>query len=282
MSVEDFRSEVAAKKRFEFGENWKNFLKKLDDERIQASQSSLANMLEMDSLEGKRFLDIGSGSGLSSLSARRMGAEVHSFDYDESSVWCTHELRSRYFTDDPNWTVEHGSALDRDYVASLGKFNVVYSWGVLHHTGEMWLGIDNAIQGVGDEGRLFLAIYNDQGFKSHMWWIVKYIYNHLPRFLRKPFAYTAGFGVKFLMLLKYTILLKPMVILGPMLNYKPGRGMSMLSDMVDWYGGLPFEFARYDVLRRYVEAKGFKLVKGVEAGSLGCHEMVFQKTAKSG
>jgi len=93
-------------------------------------------MLNVESLEGKTFLDVGSGSGLSSLAACLLGAKVYSFDYDPKSVACTRELKRRYFPND-DWVVESGSVLDKAYLSSLGQFDVVYSWGVLHHTGHM-------------------------------------------------------------------------------------------------------------------------------------------------
>ena len=136
--------EVSRGERFEFGKNWSRFLSLLNDERIAAAQNSLKHMLGVEDLRGKSFLDIGSGSGLFSLVARRLGARVHSFDYDPHSVACTKELRRRYFPGDAEWTVEGGSALDADYLKSLGEFDVVYSWGVLHHTGQMWQALDNA------------------------------------------------------------------------------------------------------------------------------------------
>ena len=94
-------------------------------------------MLSVNALEGKSFLDIGSGSGLFSLAARRLGARVHSFDYDPQSVACTRELKRRFYSDDAEWVIEEGSALDTAYLSGLGQFDVVYSWGVLHHTGDM-------------------------------------------------------------------------------------------------------------------------------------------------
>lgn len=114
--------EVSKGERFQFGANWAAFLDTLNDERIKEAEDSLKVMLGVDDLSGKRFLDIGSGSGLFSLAARRLGAKVHSFDYDPKSVGCTRELKKRYFADDDDWNVEEGSALDEDYLISLGKF----------------------------------------------------------------------------------------------------------------------------------------------------------------
>ena len=107
----------------------------IDDRRIRQAEESLSQMLREPSLEGRTFLDIGCGSGLFSLAARRLGAIVHSFDFDADSAACAAELRRRYFPGDLQWTVEQGSVLDDAYLASLGTFDVVYSWGVLHHTG---------------------------------------------------------------------------------------------------------------------------------------------------
>src|ERR1700690_4149624 len=130
--------EVSEGERFEFGRNWAAFLEHLDDFRISEAAKSVLEMLEMSSLEGKTFLDIGSGSGLFSLAARRSGATVRSLDYDPASVACTRELKRRYYPNDPDWTVESGSVLDTGYLAKLAQFDIVYSWGVLHHTGNLW------------------------------------------------------------------------------------------------------------------------------------------------
>ena len=88
--------------------------------------------------------------------ARRLGATVTSFDYDPQSVACTRELRRRYFPDDAAWTVTEGSVLDRAFVDGLGTFDIVYSWGVLHHTGAMWDAIGLAAERVAPGGQFFI------------------------------------------------------------------------------------------------------------------------------
>src|SRR4051812_21429253 len=177
--------EVARGERFEFGENWRRFLDVLDDERIAEAERSLREMIGVDSLSGLTFLDIGSGSGLFSLAARRLGAErVHSFDFDPQSVACTRELRRRFFDGDAGWTIEQGSALDEEFVAGLGDWDIVYSWGVLHHTGDMWRALDIAQSRVRPGGRLFISIYNDQGGRSALWRAIKRAYNRAPAALR--------------------------------------------------------------------------------------------------
>src|SRR5579863_6772909 len=153
------QEEIAAGQRFAFGENWQRFLGILDADRIGRAEESLRGMLQISDLAGQSFLDIGCGSGLFSLAARRMGARVYSFDYDPQSVACARELRQRYFPQDSDWNINEGSALDAAYLSGLGRFDVVYSWGVLHHTGAMWSALDNAARLVAPRGKLFIAIY---------------------------------------------------------------------------------------------------------------------------
>ncbi len=259
--------------RFGFGANWRRFLRSVDDERIRSAERSLAVMLNTSSLTGRTFLDVGSGSGLFSLAAVRLGAErVHSFDFDTDSVACTDEVRRRY-APDARWRVEHGSVLDDEYLARLGQWDVVYSWGVLHHTGDLWGALDRAGRLVAPRGHLFIAIYNDQGLRSKLWTIEKRAYvRH--RWLRP--ALVAGGLVSFVVGAGAADLVRGVP---PWRRYRTGpvRGMAIVPDLVDWLGGYPFEVATRDEVRRFLEPRGFSLVTltSCRSGS-GCNEFVFR------
>lgn len=271
-------SELAAGQRFEFGENWSRFLGVLTEERIATAETSLKKMLGVETLAGKRFIDIGSGSGLFSLAARRLGAQVHSFDFDPKSVACTRELRRRYFDGDPAWTVEEASVLDAEHLNSLGRFDIVYSWGVLHHTGAMWQALENAAPLVADGGQLFIAIYNDQGGQSRRWHLLKRIYNRLPSILRLPYTLVTMGARELAFLAIVTAKGQPGAYFRNVSQYQKQslRGMSYWHDIVDWIGGYPFEVAKPEEIFDFFLERGFQLRRlRTNAGGLGCNEYVF-------
>jgi 2-polyprenyl-6-hydroxyphenyl methylase/3-demethylubiquinone-9 3-methyltransferase len=260
---------------FAFGRNWQRFLRLLDDDRIAASEAYLRRMLEVDRLEGVRFLDIGSGSGLSSLAAWRLGARVHSFDYDPASVACTAELRRRYCRDGVGWTVEHGSALDVAYLRSLGTHDVVHAWGVLHHTGAMWQALENALIPLAPGGRLVVAIYNDEGRRSRAWAAVKRLYNALPPALRVPYAALVIGGVEGRAAVRALLTLRARAYVRTWIGYGANRGMSPLYDWIDWIGGYPFEVARPEGIFDFYRGRGLTLLQLRTTAGLGCNEFVF-------
>lgn len=273
IGASDHAGEIIQGERFEFGKNWSQFLSSINENRILAAEQSIKDWLEVDDLHGKSFLDIGSGSGLFSLAARKLGARVSSFDYDPQSVACTKELKRRHFPADAQWSIQEGSALNTEFLKSLGTFDVVYAWGVLHHTGAMWQALENASQLAASGGRLVISIYNDQGKASQRWTTIKHTYNRLPskfRFLILWPAFVYLWGPR---------LFRDLLRMKPLDRWKKHgleRGMSAWSDLVDWVGGYPFEVAKPEEIFDFYYKKGFRLVKlRTWGGGAGCNEFVF-------
>jgi len=261
------------KRRFSFGKNWSEFLNHLTPERIEEAKKSLKEFL--GDIEGKTFIDVGCGSGLFSLAAAQLGAkEVLSIDADEFSVECAKKLKEKFNV--KNWTAKKGSVLDEKFIKSLGEFDVVYSWGVLHHTGDMYCAFDNVTMLVKPQGLLFIAIYNKntkhllEGTSS-AWLKVKKIYNKMPKPGKKLMEWSyasylgAGMTAKGKNPFKYVK------------NYKTVRGMNFMTDIRDWLGGLPYECATPNEVIDYFSKKGYDLMKENRVRSIGCNEFVFRK-----
>ncbi len=269
--------EITAGRRFSFGRNWASFLKRLNQARIAEAEKNLIEFLGEKSLESRSFLDVGSGSGLSSLAARRLGATVTSFDYDGQSVACTEELRRRCLPDDPFWIIEQGSVLDTEYLVGLGQFDIVYSWGVLHHTGAMWQAMANLKTMVKSGGLLFIAIYNDCGDVSRSWLERKRRYNALPQVLR-PFYAIYVWTPQELRSLAGSIRSGELrTYIRELTSASSVRGMSWLHDVIDWVGGYPYEYASVRDITEFYRRDGFEPVKIRENKSFGCHQLVFKR-----
>ena len=193
------------------------------------------------------------------------------------SVAATKRLRDG-FAPESTWTVEQGSVLDDRFVQALGTFDVVYAWGVLHHTGDMWRAIDAAASRVAPGGTLFISIYNDQGWKSRMWRRIKRRYNK------------SGFAMRSMLVAGSLVCLGSKHELGKVVHAwmhrgtrsvaRPARarGMSARHDLVDWVGGYPFEVAKPEEIFAHVRRHGFELHHLTTcAGRLGCNEYVFRR-----
>ncbi|MET0496269.1 MAG: class I SAM-dependent methyltransferase [Actinoplanes sp.] len=265
----DSRTEIRAGQRFAFGANWRKFVGTVDETKIQAATESLVRALRTPDLAGRAFLDVGCGSGLFSLAAHRLGADVRSFDFDGDSVAATRELRTR-FAPHAVWPIEQGSILDESYVAQLGRHDIVYSWGVLHHTGDLWRALDLAAGLVRPGGLLFVSIYNDQGLGSRLWTRVKRRYNRSGRVGRAAIVtLSAGYLWRWWPAQRLVRWIQ---------GDRPprARGMSARHDMIDWVGGYPFQVARPESVLDFLRDRGFELrhLKTC-AGGLGCNEYVF-------
>ncbi len=242
--------------RFGFGENWRAFLDHIDAGRIAGAEESLQSLLGRERLDGLRFLDIGSGSGLFSLAARRLGASVHSFDYDPTSVASTATLRERYHPNDAAWTIERGSVLDEAYLDRLGTFDIVYSWGVLHHTGAMHRAIELAASRVKPGGDFAFALYRATRL-CWAWKIEKRWY------VRASPAVQSAARATYIQLLRLALLSTGRNFSAYVEGYRSNRGMDFQHDLHDWMGGYPYESIRPPEVETLMRALGFERVGSV-------------------
>ena len=266
--------------QFDFGQNWSEFAREaLTRERVDRAQEEFATLLVGVALADMEFVDIGFGQGLTLLSAARRGARVVGCDINPKCRSAL-ETSATWFPDvsvDAIPIVE-GSILDAATVTALraaspkgdGRFDVVHSWGVLHHTGDMTTAIRNAASLVRPGGHFVLAIYN-RHWSSPAWTAIKWLYCKSPHWLQR--AMIVAFAP--------VIWIAKLVVTGRN-PANQERGMDFYYNVIDWVGGYPYEYASPDELRAQVEALGFECLRWRAAEvPTGCNEFVFASAARS-
>jgi len=257
--------------RYGFGDNWYDFISNLNPEQISIATSELKSLI--GDIAGKTFLDIGSGSGLHSLSALGLGAaHVMAIDYDPMSVKSTHTMLTKH-APEKSWEAHQGDILANPL--NNEKYDVVYSWGVLHHTGDMWKAIKNATKTCKNGGLFAIALYTKTPFCT-FWKHEKRIYSKYKLF--RPVL--DGIFITMLLLRKALAGINPLRYVS---EYKSNRGMNFFTDIRDWLGGYPYESVSDAELDSFLTAQGFILVKKQKTSpSIGvfgssCGEWVYKK-----
>lgn len=236
-------------KSFSFGANWERFIKSnFSPERVKITLEYLLTFLGLDNLEGKYFLDIGCGSGLHSLAAYEAKAKrLVSIDVDPLSIKTTMLLRD--FKGNPgNWQILEASILDEQMITKIDAADIVYSWGVLHHTGNLWKAIQNASRLIKKGGLFYIAVYEKNQY-SQYWIDQKKKYNRSSNFKKRIME------IKYVWE-SYFKTFNPRRFFGSflvILRYKKSRGMEFWTDVRDWLGGWPYEPATLEEVCRFCE-----------------------------
>lgn len=252
---------------FNFGENWSEYSKNsLDNQKFDEALNSLEKLINKNKIKNSRFLDIGCGSGIFAIAASKLGAiNVVGIDISKESINTSLQNKKR-FASKNKIQFFHKSVFDKE-ILDLNKFDIVYSWGVLHHTGNMLKAIEISSKLVEKKGLFVIALYNKH-WSSFSWKLIKRIYNFSPKLIR-TFMVGIFFGI--IALAKFLVTRK-----NPFAKKK--RGMTFYYDLVDWLGGYPYEYASKSEIKSFVEKEGFKLVKYNSAEvPTGCNEFVFKR-----
>lgn len=251
--------------QFDFGENWKNYSSKtVDKEKFKEAITSILNLLPENEIKGKSVIDIGCGSGIFSLAFLSLGSRrVLGTDINNKSVEAAKINYKKFGA--PGGEINF--IVDNILESKLedNKFNIVYSWGVLHHTGKMNKAIEKSMSLVEKDGYFIIAIYNKH-WSSLVWKFIKYIYNVSPKFFKRLIIYVF-----------YPIIFSAKFLVTKENPFKKERGMNFYYDVVDWVGGYPYECTTTEEIIDFFERKGFKLIKLIKSGTpTGCNEFVFK------
>ena len=259
---------------FDFGENWQNFSQHaLNEQRVAEAARDFHVLCAGLELSDRKFLDIGFGQGLGLLNAAAAGAHATGCDINPLCAEVLGHNRRLFPVLTAPIPVVVGSILDQEVVARLRQlsggqgYDIVHSWGVLHHTGDMARAIEHAASLVGPHGYFIVALYN-RHWSSGAWWLIKWSYVHSPRWVQRA-----------LVALFYPVIyLAKWVVTGKNPKQQE-RGMNFYYDVIDWVGGYPYEYASREEIERRLAAQGFQSMKFIAARvPTGCNEFVFQRT----
>lgn len=265
---------------FAFGENWASYAAGIGEPEIAQARRDLARLLGSDSLAGRTFLDIGCGSGLHSLAATRMGAQrILACDLDPASVRTTRTLLERF---EPSASCEATEcsvfSLSPD---GLGTFDVVYSWGVLHHTGNLDRALAIAASLVAPGGVFIVALYR-KTLLCPFWKLEKRWYSKASQEQQRlaQRLYTSVFRLGLRLTGR-----DPGAYVA---SYRSKRGMDFAHDVHDWLGGHPYESMSAARVDKKLRNLGFERRRAFTTSSAmqrlgilgsGCDEYVYERSS---
>ena len=254
------------RRRFRFGHNWARYVRKVDERRIDEARKSLEKLLSAAQVAKGSFLDVGCGSGIFACAAAQLGFEkVVGIDIDPASVEAARWLSERLGTTRASSFLQ-GDILNPPAEVSAKRYDLVYAWGSLHHTGHMYEAIDRSLGLVKPGGLFVVALYNASPL-APLWLRIKWLYGRMPGVTRWLMVAAFFSAVAAFRLLTFRHPLRKR------------RGMHTFYDTIDWLGGLPYEHAAPGEIVRFIGGRGALCLGMSRVGHLShrCNEYVFRK-----
>ena len=145
-------------------EGTRQFYDQVEDERNRL-EPFIAAFADFASARDRALLEIGVGVGTDFIRFARAGARVTGVDLTQHSVSL---VRQRLALEGLTGEVQVADAEQLPFKDAA--FDVVYSWGVLHHTPEPDLAIAEAVRVLKPGGRLCLMLYARHSWVAYGLW----------------------------------------------------------------------------------------------------------------
>jgi len=125
----------------------------------------IPNFAEFNKSKGLRVLEIGCGIGTDAAEFARHGATYTGIDISSNSI---DMAKQRFKLENLKGRFYIMNASDSELLASLGKFDLVYSFGVLHHYPKINQIIDNIQNCLVNNGKFKFMVYARNSWKYAM------------------------------------------------------------------------------------------------------------------
>ncbi len=268
MTFEEFKNRLtnlSSDGSFTFGRNWLDYVRsRVTADVVQSHVHDLSKIYKSIGLDiaGKSVIDVGCGSGLSSLSFALMNPKkLLSIDIDHDSVGATAICRSMLPTHHKSdWNIEQKSVFELNH--DDGVFDLVYSWGVLHHTGDVWSAVKRCQSILAPGGYLHLALYRSgDRYTEHIRQKTSFMVMSRDEKVRVLYDYLNALFIS----------------KGASVFDFDERGMNRFHDALDWFGGFPYEVVDPEVLGQYLQSCSIRQLYFREANQGGCFVYIGRK-----
>ena len=193
-----------------------------------------------EGVKGKKVLDAGSGSGMVSIAFAVMGASVTGVDITSKCIE-NGRKRAKAFGVECRFVQSDLTMLDLHE-----DFDIIYSWGVLHHTADAKASFFRLVEHLRPGGEIIIAVYLRTAFSS-FWNFSRVFYQSSPGFAKTAFRRSASVLLNGYDAVRKALMKKERYML---------RGTSNEELVNDWFGVPHRTFHTYTEVYEWFREKG--------------------------